>query len=193
MIKTKNVYAALFTANLILINTLCSAQVVDISGCRAIDDRLKRFDCYESLGQDNKPQTNAEVTQSIPAEPTRENTAPATAPPVSAQTAPKASAEITASQNLDNFGRAPDAAAAKLIEDERGQTELVDTVAKIEQRGPNLAVITLSSGQRWLQVISKRYPMRAGDEVKIYPTRFGGAFRLTATKTSGFIQVERLE
>jgi hypothetical protein len=79
-----------------------------------------------------------------------------------------------------------------LVESKNSVAERIDTVAAIEERQLNVALITLKSGQKWLQMISKRYPLEEGDEVRIYPSGFGDSYRLTATRMSGFIQVERI-
>jgi hypothetical protein len=70
---------------------------------------------------------------------------------------------------------------------------LTDTIAALEQRMPNLWLITLTSGQRWVQMLNKPYAMKVGDEVRIYPTIWGGSYRLTASRLSGYIQVQRVD
>ena len=42
-------------------------------------------------------------------------------------------------------------------------------------------------------MISKRYPLEVGDEVRIYSTRWGSSFRLSAERVGSYIQVERVD
>jgi hypothetical protein len=107
--------------------------------------------------------------------------------------APAARPEVAVNEEIDKFGTTAAADNAELVEGKSGKTELIDTVASVEQRLPTLALITLKSGQKWMQTINKRYLLKAGDEVRIYPSSFGKAYRLTAPRISGFIQVERLQ
>ena len=93
--------------------------------------------------------------------------------------------------SAESFGRQQ--AGARVVEGLDGKAELIDTVAELEQLGPNLWLIQLEGGQRWQQMLSKRYNLQEGDEVRIYPTRWGENFRLTAPRLSGYIQVERLD
>jgi len=51
-------------------------------------------------------------------------------------------------------------------------------------------VITLDSGEVWQQRGGDRYPLRVGQKVRIYQTRFGT--RLQADGVNGFIHVFRV-
>lgn len=194
MKKARHTVFLLLSTSLLACGFHASAQVVNISGCRAIEDRLQRFDCYESLEaadasdagvpQPQAPRTAAPVQSRVV------DTAPAPAPATREQPATLAPQN---DQAVSTFGTRSEPPSARVAEDEDGRAELLDTIAALEQRGPNLWLITLESGQKWAQMLSKRYPVNAGDDVRIYPTRFGGAYRLTAPRLSGFIQVQRMD
>ena len=71
--------------------------------------------------------------------------------------------------------------------------ELVDRIASIHFNEVRERYITLENGQVWKQVIDKRYELRAGQTVRIYPTRWGSDYRLSVEDLNGFIQVQRIE
>lgn len=87
--------------------------------------------------------------------------------------------------------RAREKSSASSAETESGR-EFFGTIAALQERVPNEYVITLDDGQVWRQMRSQRYPLHVGDSVRIYPTRWGKAYRLTAEKAHGFTQVERV-
>lgn len=155
----------------------CFAQASTINECQAIQDRLARYACYDKWDS-----ASGTVRQSAPAPRASTTTSRSEQP---AQAAPQAPA------TTDTFGRQP-ASNARVVEGDRG-TELFDTVADIEARGPSLVLVTLESGQQWVQMISKRYPLAVGDEVRIYPTRWGSSYRLSSERVGGYIQVERVD
>lgn len=70
--------------------------------------------------------------------------------------------------------------------------EFVSTIASLREREPNAYVITLENGQVWYQTRPERYPMRPGQEVRLYPTRWGKSYRLAIEENGGFIQVDRV-
>ncbi len=69
-------------------------------------------------------------------------------------------------------------------------TELMDTIAALDKR-PNGWVVTLQNGQIWQQHVTRRYELKVGQKVRIYPTIFGGGYKLTAEDRGGFIYVKR--
>ncbi|TAJ94506.1 MAG: hypothetical protein EPO31_10180 [Gammaproteobacteria bacterium] len=69
-------------------------------------------------------------------------------------------------------------------------TELVDTIAALEKR-PDGWIVTLQNGQIWQQHVTRRYELTVGQRVRIYPTIFGGGYKLTAEDRGGFIYVKR--
>ena len=70
-------------------------------------------------------------------------------------------------------------------------TELTSQVAALEN-DPSGWTITLENGQIWKQVISKRYNLKEGQQVHIYPSHWGKSYRLSAKGNGSFIQVKRL-
>jgi hypothetical protein len=71
-------------------------------------------------------------------------------------------------------------------------TEWVGSIASLTERQPGRYLITLTSGEVWLQKVAERYSLRVGQRVRIYNTRWGSAQRLEADGVNGFIQVERV-
>jgi hypothetical protein len=76
---------------------------------------------------------------------------------------------------------------------ERAVDEYFGTVTAFRARQPNRFLITLDNGQVWEQTAAKRYPLRRGLQVRIYPTTWGPSYRLTGLDTGGFIQVQRVQ
>jgi hypothetical protein len=170
----------------------CFAQAATISDCQNIQDRLARYACYDKWDS-----ASGVVRQSVPARTAttraqegedetslfgrvfnRDSDEEEQAAEVATQSAPA---------TADTFGRQQQS-NARLVDG-----ELIDTVAALEQRGPSLWLVTLSSGQQWRQMISKRYPLEVGDEVRVYSTRWGNSFRMASEKAGGYIQVERAD
>ncbi len=71
--------------------------------------------------------------------------------------------------------------------------EFFGTIVELRERLPNAYVIRLDNGQIWEQTEPKRYTLRPGLEVRIYPTRWGSRYRLTGIDSGGHIQVRRVE
>ncbi|MDG1851666.1 MAG: hypothetical protein P8J44_06080 [Gammaproteobacteria bacterium] len=98
--------------------------------------------------------------------------------------------EDTSADRLENFGRGT---SSKVIENAEGQEELIDVVTELTMAKPNTWLIRLASGQVWRQTHTRRYNLRKGDEVRIYPTQWGENYRLETERLSGFIQMVRVE
>jgi hypothetical protein len=64
-------------------------------------------------------------------------------------------------------------------------------VAELRETVPNAYLITLDNGQVWRQTVPKRYPLRPGDDVRIYYSKWR-TFRLTNDKLRSYVQVERV-
>jgi hypothetical protein len=107
--------------------------------------------------------------------------------------APAAVATETPVSEVDNFGRRSEAGSARVETGKEGRKELIDTVASVREINASMLEVTLQGGQVWRQMISKRYPLREGDEVTIRPTIWGQSYRLTAKRLEGFIQVQRID
>lgn len=89
-------------------------------------------------------------------------------------------------------GSAETRAVDESRESEAAEDEYRGTIAAIRERMPWSYVITLENGQIWEQVRPKKYPLRPGLEVRIYPTSWGQSYRLSGESTGGYIQVRRV-
>jgi hypothetical protein len=163
---------------------LCGVAVAQSSGdtaaaieaCARIADQVARLDCFDKLA---RPAPGRSVeTPPIPAPPAAvgPSQSSAAAPPTAADTAP---ASVPSKR---------EARAA-----ERAEREVMSSVTALREIQPGRVEVTLANGQVWRQTYSDSYNLLVGHEVKIYPSGFGQAFRLTATELRGFIQVERVK
>jgi hypothetical protein len=84
-------------------------------------------------------------------------------------------------------------AATTLTSPDRAAGEVTAKVVSLEQYGPQMWLIALEGGQQWRQTIGKPYRLHVGDEVRVYPTRWGDAYRLSAERIGGYIQVVRAD
>jgi len=204
MIKVKYTVSTLLSVILLLGSFYCRAQVVDISACRTITDSLERFACYEKLtgtttdaqpvaapvSAANPPQLQPPIAQ---VEDTQENVSVSPAPTAIAPPEDSAQPAIEQSEDVNLFGRISATVKARLVEGSEGKDELIDTVAALKQIGPQLLQVTLQNGQQWQQMQNKVYRLRVGDEVRIYPTRWGSSYRLSGTRLASYIQVQRVD
>jgi hypothetical protein len=163
---------------------LCGVAVAQSSGdtaaaieaCARIADQVARLDCFDKLA---RPAPGRSVeTPPTPAPPAAVGPSQnsAAAPPTAADTAP-------ASVPSKREARAAD----------RAEREVMSSVTALREIQPGRVEVTLANGQVWRQTYSDSYNLLVGHEVKIYPSGFGQAFRLTATQLRGFIQVERVK
>jgi hypothetical protein len=139
---------------------------VDVGECTDLESPEERLACYEA-------QVEAELKR-------RDSEAAATAPERPADAAPPP--PRTETRDTDQPAAAPEAEPV----------EIVGTVASVRETIPNNYTITLEDGQIWRQTYPKKYPLRAGHRVTIYPTRWGSSFRLESDSVRGYIQVERV-
>lgn len=110
----------------------------------------------------------------------------------SASADPSEAIEDTAA---DPNGSAEDETSSTPERDVEGAAddEYFGTISAIRERLPSSYVITLDNGQIWEQVEPKKYPLRPGLEVRIYPTKWGGSYRLSGVDSGGHIQVRRVQ
>jgi len=160
---------------------------VDISPCMAMENDENRYACYDLLEQ----QVRSSREAALPVVSLRRNPQPAIVEQSEEVPEPE-------SGSLDDFGKVTLSEAgrqsnSRILETADGGQELLDTVTSLRQRIPNQWEITLASGQIWHQVNSKRFRLREGMEVRIYPSPLGGSFRLEASNMNGFIQVRRIQ
>lgn len=173
--------------------------MIDVAECIRLEAPEARLACYESrvaavfgeraaqaaAARPSVPgpavAVSPQATVADPAPPTGSATPALTAPPV---------AEPLQSQNRDDRRNRrenkPQAAEFQATND------IVSRVKELREVMPNAWQITLENGQVWRQTVSKRYGLRAGQQVRIYGTHWGSALRLSADEVNGYIQVERV-
>ena len=140
------------------------AVTVDVEHCVALTSATERRDCFAA-------QVDAALEQSE----------------VSAQ--PPAQRRVPA--NTASAGASPNPAPSR--SDTSESDEYFGTIVAMRERLPSSYVIQLDNGQIWEQTEPKRYPLRPGLEVRVYPTRWGSRYRLTGVDTGGHIQVRRVQ
>ncbi len=200
MKNAKYAVSGLLSAVLIPFSLQCSAQAASIGDCQAIQDRLARYACYDSWDA-----ASGTVRQSAPA---RSNSARVQqqeeeessllgrifdrdSDEAEAEQSAQVATDSSPGSDLENFGRPQ--ANTRIVNGLDGESELIDNVADLEQLGPSLWLITLEGGQQWKQMLSKRYALQEGDQIRIYSTRWGSSFRLASNRLGGYIQVERVD
>jgi hypothetical protein len=137
---------------------------IDAGRCTEIESPSERLACFEA-------QVEAAREGDSPASTT------SSAPPQSASSA-------TRTVDLSRV-RDPDARDGE-------PNERVGSISSLTERQPNRYLITLDNGEMWMQQVAERYPLRVGQRVRIYASRWGNAQRLEAVGIHGFIQVERV-
>lgn len=148
-----------------------SPVTIDARRCRALESPEERLACYD-----------AEVDSAL----SSERREPGLPPPAQASAPPQSSQQSIPTANVAGMPR-EDAPA-----DAPGQTEWVGTITSLRERVPGQYSITLDNGQVWQQQFSERYPLRVGERVRIYKSRFGSGLRLQADGRNGFTPVERV-
>jgi hypothetical protein len=164
--------------------------IMDAGPCLALTRPIERLTCFEDQAQAAQRPGASLPQQNLPVVSIPRNTAIRQAEPVAEPEAPAVAVRTGAmadSDFEDNFGIRE--------EDNDGQdkgTELVARVADIKELNPNRKLITLENGQAWEQMGTRRFILAEGDEIRIYPSRWGSSYRLASQAHKGFIQVQRL-
>ena len=136
---------------------------IEVSECVELTSDLERYACYERL-------TEAALSERASGE---ADTSDVPVPPLDSS---KATTEHKTERPAE----------------EAESADIFSTIAALDEVRPNVYTVTLENGQIWRQAGSQRYPLRVGFEVRIYPSRWGGLYRLSAIDRNGFIQVERI-
>jgi hypothetical protein len=113
----------------------------------------------------------------------------------SATGAARSEAAHDATHPDETTSRRPDehtASAAPPPDAATEREEIVATVTAAQEIVPNSYLITLDNGQVWRQTYAESYPLRPGQHVRLWPSKWGRSFRLSADELRGFIQVERV-
>lgn len=166
---------------------------VDIGPCMAMTDNTRRYACYDLIEQQVRAAQKTNIELPVVS-------LPRNIPENQPETDIVSENQDHIEQNkIKDFGQQTPATSrnrevnAKILANDDGDQELVDTISDLSERLPGQWQITLASGQVWHQINSKNYRLREGMEVRIYPSPFGGSFRLSATNVNGFIQVQRVQ
>jgi hypothetical protein len=109
-----------------------------------------------------------------------------------ARAAQAQAAATPAPASADRFGLPDEEERPRGRREPEGVQEIRGEVAALREIVPGQLEITLTNGQVWRQTNSDRYALQPGFAVRIYPTRFGQYYRLTAEVLRGFVQVERI-
>lgn len=159
---------------------------VDVAECVELEAAEARLTCFAARVDAVLEEQPAEGS----AEPSAVNE------PVDADRGPRENGDVSIRREEPAERRAEQPA----VEDRRGaeaeagegEGEYFGTIVAVRERLPSAYVITLDNGQIWQQTEPKRYPLRPGLEVRIYPTNWGDAYRLNGRGTGGHIQVQRV-
>jgi len=147
---------------------------IEVSECIELTSELERYACYERL-------TEAALSQQA-----REDS-------TAADTASSGRGELQLNECLNSASESATGAAGRSGNPaDEPPVEILSTITALEESRPNSYTVTLENGQIWRQIGSKRYPLRTGFEVRIYVSRWGSSYRLTASESGGYIQVERV-
>jgi hypothetical protein len=156
---------------------------IDVSDCVDLEKPEERLACFE---REVEAQRQPAPT---PAPAPAANRAPP-APAVPAPAAPAPRREVIPAP-------APSAAAAESRR-ARGRRaeplppEIVAKVTSLRETVPNTWTITLDNDQVWRQTTPQQFALRPGMDVRLYPTHWGDAYRLTVVGHKGYIQVARV-
>lgn len=157
---------------------------IPVGECVNLEDSLERFACYERMVEAAREAVRREPELRAVSEP--EPRVPAEPEPL-ARTESERPAAVEPSE--DRFGFPEPARERQRTE---APPEIRSVVAAIEEPLHNRVTVTLENGQVWRQMVSQRYNLRVGHHVRVYGTRWGDAYRLSADELHGFIQVERV-
>lgn len=172
---------AVVAANFVLGQAVQGQQpadvTIDVSDCVDLEKPEERLACFER-------EVEAQRRPGPAAAPVASGTPPAPAAP-----APVRREVIPAP--------APSAAAAEPRR-ERGRRaeplppEIAAKITSLRETVPNTWTITLDNNQVWRQTTPQQFALRPGMDVRLYPTHWGDAYRLTVVGLKGHIQVARV-
>ena len=160
----------------------------ELSRCAQIKSAIERLTCYDELADQVQQIHSDREAVDLSEQKSVAAAAVAQSLPVKGQV-PVTEKTIDQTNRVteENFGLLPEKR-----EDEKDLVELHSTISKLREYIPGRYLITLENGQVWRQMVAERYRLRKGHNVRIYPTRWGESFRLSAEGLKGFIQVERV-
>lgn len=150
------------------------ALLENVKQCAQIQDAAERYACYDRTTSSLRPAPAAGVSQPV------QPAAPALPVLRTAPTTPANGPFATMNPEPEQ------AEPAEVV-------ELVDKIVEVKEHVPGQLMVTLANGQVWYQTDSRRYQLRKGMEVRIYPGLFGGSWRMSSAELNSFIQVKRLK
>lgn len=174
-----------------------SPVIIDASPCLEITRSIERLACFEDQAKAAQRPATSVPREQLPVVSIPRNSRPQPAQssrqaqpqPAAEAPQPVENASVSTVDSFEaNFGLRDNDEQEK----NNKRTELIARVTEIKKLNQNRVLITLENGQAWEQMETKRFALEAGDEVRIYPTRWGHSFRLASQSHSGFIQVQRL-
>ncbi len=149
---------------LLLLAMPASSQIVDVSDCVNIGNNNARLACLDALIGDSRDESTASPAPQ-----------------------PASVSNQSDADEIRNFGRqSPRESRAK-------RDEIVSTITELQQIRPNRWIVTLENGHIWRQMEDKRYQLRVGQDVRVYSTRWGSAYRMSGEGLGSYIQVERID
>ena len=180
---------------------------IEVSRCVELTQPGQRLDCFEREVEAARARSPAAAPPAAPAQPASRPADPAPRPAApSAQ--PAAPAPASAAPPVRQVTLPPpptvderratrreEREARDAEEDARAEDpalRITGKVASLRETVPNSYLITLDNGQVWRQMRPKMFPLREGQQVEVYPTKWGTAFRLEVADLNGYIQVERV-
>lgn len=204
-------FSALLIGSVWAVSGLAQAQqevLIDAGPCLQFETSVERLVCFEEQAKAAAGNTSAasqgdrpvlridRSNQQLP--PARSAAVPAAAPAAATQSGNATSANSSGAATAAAAAPRQDAEASfglpqRVDREEQTRNELRGTIESFREISPNQYLITLTNGQVWRQMHSDRYNIREGHAVRIYPTRWGSAYRLTVEELKGFIQVERVK
>jgi len=193
MIKKLSIIFMLMLSTFTSVLSQTNSVYVDIGPCMAITDNTRRYACYDLIEQQVRAAERTKIEYPVVSLP---RNIPENQPETDIASENQ---DHIDQNNIEDFGQETPATSrnrevnAKILSNDDGDQELVDTISDLNERLPGQWQITLASGQVWHQINSKNYRLREGMEVRIYPSPFGGSFRLSAINLNGFIQVQRVQ
>ena len=138
---------------------------VDISACIEIEAAVARLDCFDALARSASAQTVSEAS---------------------------GAADSAYAPRRNETGRGAVARERDATEAEEESADIVSRVSALREIVPGQFEITLENGQVWRQTRSDRYRLQIGNEVRIFRSRLGGSYRLTAPVLRSQTRVERV-
>jgi hypothetical protein len=176
---------------------------IEVSRCVDIQSAIERLTCYDELAYQAR-QANSELEAADLREPEsgsgsdtpvgiieQESVAAATV----IQSTPVVEQVPLTDQTVNKAGRVTEeyfGFPPEKWDHEEDLVELHSTISKLNEIVLGRYLITLENGQVWRQMVGKHYRLRVGHNVRIYPTRWGESYRLSAEGVKGYIQVERV-